>query len=323
MPTKKKTKKRRKPPVAIVTGGAGFIGSHVVDELVRRRYKVVVIDDLSSGRADNVNPNVKFLNISVTSPKKIMEVFEKYRPKYVFHFAAQILPRVSVEHPIKDAKINILGTINVLEACREAGVEKVVVASSGGVMYPNHVIGAKESDVICPETPYGISKRAKELYLDHYHRVFGLEYVALRFANIYGPRQTPKGGIEGGVIPIFADQMLRGKDCYITGSGKQTRDFVYVKDVVRACMASIKSSFVGIVNISSGKEVSVKHIYKTTAKVTGSKQKPKILPSPKGEKRRSCMSPAKARRVLDWKPEVTLEEGIRKTARYLKKQMKS
>lgn len=319
---KKKTTKTRKPKVAIVTGGAGFIGSHIVDELVRRRFKVVVIDDLSSGRKENLNPNVKFLKMSVTSSKLVMEAFEKYRPHYVFHFAAQILPRVSVEYPVKDAKINILGTINVLEACRETGVKKIVVASSGGVMYPNHIIGAKESDVICPETPYGVSKRAKELYLDHYHRVFGLDYVALRFANIYGPRQTPKGGIEGGVIPIFIDQTLRGKECYITGSGKQTRDFVYVKDVVSACMAAVKQPFVGIVNVSSGKEVSVKHVYKTAAKITGSKQKPKVLPAPPGEKKRSCMSPAKAKRVLDWKPKVNLEEGMRKTALYLKREMR-
>lgn len=311
-----------KTPVAIVTGGAGFIGSHVVDELVKHRIKVVVIDDLSSGVRENLNPNVEFVKLSVTMGKQVMEVFKRVRPDYVFHLAAQILPRVSVNDPIKDAKINVLGTINVLEACKETGVKKVIVSSSGGIMYSNQNTKAKETDPIDPETPYGITKRAKEMYLEHYYRVFQLPYVALRFANVYGPRQRPQGGVEGGVIPICLQALLSGTDFYLTGDGRQTRDFVYVKDVARACVAAMKKPYVGIVNISSGKETSIQDVFKTAAKLTKSKQKPKRLPVSPGEKRRSCMSFGRAKRVLDWRPTVSLEEGMKKTMVSLKAQLK-
>ncbi|MDA1038141.1 MAG: GDP-mannose 4,6-dehydratase [bacterium] len=320
MPIKKEAK-GKKPKVAIVTGGAGFIGSHVVDELVKRRIKVYVIDDLSFGNRQNVNPNVTFYHLSVTSPK-IPALFKKIKPNYLFHFAAQISVRDSIKNPLNDARVNVLGSINVFESAKDVGVEKIILASSGGIMYPSTLKKAKETDDIYPESPYGVSKRAKELYLDHYYDVFGIKYVTLRFSNVYGPRQLPSGVGEGGVIGNFIETMLANGDPFITGDGKQTRDFVFVSDVGRAAILALKSDFVGIMNICSGEEITMNELFKKTAKATGFKKKPRYEPKITGEKRRSCMAYNRAGRVMGWKPQVSMEEGLKKTVQFFKKEVK-
>jgi UDP-glucose 4-epimerase len=312
--------KTRKTEVAIVTGGAGFIGSHIVDELVKRRIKVHVIDDLSSGYRVNLNPNVQFHHVSIMSPA-VHKIFEKVKPDYLFHLAAQISVRRSIQKPITDAKINILGMVNVLEAARKAGVKKIIAMSSGGIMYPSTLKRAKETDRVYPEAPYGIAKRALELYLEHYRKVFGIPYVALRLSNVYGPRQRMSGTGEGGVIAIFAEMLLRGHVPFMTWKGRQTRDYVYVADVANAAMLAMKSNFVGHVNISSCAEVSVQKIFDIMTGMIGIQVKPIYKPAIKGEKKRSCMDNGLARKKLGWTPKVSLEEGLSRTISFHKREL--
>ncbi|KKW36920.1 MAG: UDP-glucose 4-epimerase [Candidatus Giovannonibacteria bacterium GW2011_GWA2_53_7] len=308
--------------VAVVTGGAGFIGSHIVDELVKRRIKVHVIDDLSNGYKENLNPNVTFHQMSITSPK-LRALFERVKPDYVFHLAAQISVRRSIQKPMTDAKTNILGAINLLEACRRAGsVKKIIAASSGGVMYSSALKKAHEEHPIYPESPYGIAKRSLELYLEHYFAVFGIPYVALRFSNVYGPRQRMMGTGEGGVVAVFAQMLLQEQAPFLTWRGKQTRDYVYVDDVVRSALLAMKSPFVGIVNISTCEEISVHRIFDLLAKFTGFKGKPNYKPEVPGEKKRTCMENRLARKELGWIPRVGIEEGLRKTVEFHRRELK-
>lgn len=287
-----------------------------MDELVKRRIKVHVIDDLSHGFKENVNPNVTFHELSVTSPE-VIKLFARVKPDYVFHLAAQISVRRSIEKPITDAKSNILGSINILEASRKCGsVKKVIGASSGGAIYPASLKLAKETDRVYPESPYGIAKHALEMYLEHYLAVFGIPYTALRFSNVYGPRQRMTGSGEGGVVAIFTQMLLEGKAPFMTWKGKQTRDYVYVSDVARAAIAAMKTPFVGVVNISSATEVSVHHIYDLLVALTGFKGKPVYKSDVAGEKKRTCIDNRLAGRVLGWKPQVGIEEGLAKTVRF-------
>ncbi|HBL39322.1 TPA: UDP-glucose 4-epimerase [Candidatus Uhrbacteria bacterium] len=317
-----KTITQSKPKVAIVTGGAGFIGSHVVDELVKRRIKVHVVDDLSTGFKENLNPNVTFHKMSVVSPD-LRKLFERIKPDEVFHLAAQVSVRRSIQRPMADAKNNILGAINLLEACRRVGtVKKIVAASSGGVMYPSSLKKACEEGPIYPESPYGIAKRALELYLEHYFAVFGIPYVALRFSNVYGPRQRMMGTGEGGVVAVFVRMLLEAKTPFMTWKGKQTRDYVYVEDVARAAILAMKSDYVGVVNISTCEEVSIHRIFDLLARLTGFKGKPVYKPGVVGEKKRSCMENKLAHRVLGWEPKVNLEEGLRRTVAFHRAELK-
>lgn len=312
-----------KPKVAVVTGGAGFIGSHIVDELVKRRVKVHVVDDLSNGYKENLNPNVTFHKMSVVSPE-LRKLFERVEPDYVFHFAAQISVRRSIQKPMTDAKNNILGSINLLEACRRSGsVKKIIAASSGGVMYSSSLKKAHEGHPIYPESPYGIAKRALELYLEHYFAVFGIPYVALRFSNVYGPRQRMMGTGEGGVVAVFAQMLLQNKAPFMTWRGKQTRDYVYVEDAARAAIAALKSDYVGVVNISTCEEVSVHRIFDVLSKLTGFNGRPAYKPAVAGEKKRTCMDNRLARRKLGWAPRVSLEDGLSKTVQFHRAELKN
>ncbi|MFA5358336.1 MAG: NAD-dependent epimerase/dehydratase family protein [Patescibacteria group bacterium] len=302
----------------IVTGGAGFIGSHIVDRLIKDGHHVTVVDDLSTGKKANLNPKAKFYKLSVTSDK-LSAVWQKVKPQAVFHLAAQMSVRHSVENPKFDASVNIVGAINVLENCRKYGTKKVIFSSTGGAMYgeaPRRFIPTRESYPPQPQSPYGIAKYSVEHYLEYYYEIFGLRYVALRFSNVYGPRQNSHG--EAGVVAIFIDRLLRGKQPVINGVGVQTRDYVYVSDVVDAAMLAMKRSKIGSYNISTAKETNVNQIFNKITKALKTKIRAKHGSAKIGEQRRSCLSYDLASRDLGWKPKMRLDEGIKKTAEWFK-----
>jgi UDP-glucose 4-epimerase len=304
---------------ALVTGGAGFIGSHIVDALVSKRVKVYVIDDLSSGQIANVNPNAHFTKMSVNSPA-FVEYLKKVKPEVVFHLAAQINVRVSVEDPVKDAQVNIMGSLHLIKTAAEIGVKKIVFSSSGGVMYPQ-TARMPYAEKIFPEpiSPYGISKRTTEMYLAFAYQTYGLRYVALRYANVYGPRQNAKG--EAGVISMFATAMLAGKPVQINGTGKQTRDFVNVEDVVKANLLAAQKNVVGEFNIGTGKETDVNTVFRKLAKLTGYKLPERHGVAAVGEVMRSALDARKAKEMLGWVSSVKFDDGLKKTAEWFRKKI--
>jgi len=304
------------PRTILVTGGAGFIGSHLTDRLLKEGHKVVVIDNLATGKKENLNSKAKFYKIDICSPK-INQIFKKEKPQIVFHYAAQIDVRKSAEDPIGDAKINILGSLNILENCQKYKVKKLIFASTGGAIYGEaNIIPTPEDYPEYPLSPYGIEKLTIDKYLNYYYQVFSLPYVSLRLANIYGPRQNSKG--EAGVVAIFLDKMLNGEQPVINGNGKQTRDFVYVDDVVEANILAMKKNKVGIFNISTAKETNINTIFRKIKELITSKCKEIHGPAKEGEQKRSCLDFSKAKQELGWKPKYSLEEGLKKTVEWFK-----
>lgn len=299
----------------IVTGGAGFIGSHLVDRLIKEKHNVVIIDNLSTGKKENINKKAKFYKLTIESPK-LKEVFNKVKPDIVFHLAAQINVRDSVANPINDAKINILGSLNLLENCKKFGIEKIIFASTGGAIYGDaDIIPTPEDYKETPVSPYGVAKLSVEKYLYYYWKVKKLKFVSLRLANVYGPRQNSKG--EAGVVAIFCDKMLSDKQPIINGNGRQTRDFVYVDDVVEAFYFSFKKTEkVGIYNIGTAKETDINTIFQELKKLTGAKCKKIHGPSLEGEQKRSCLDFNKAKKELGWKPKYSLKEGLKETVEW-------
>ena len=307
-----------KHKTALVTGGAGFIGSHVVDALIKRRIKVYVIDDLSTGKKANLNPNATFFKMSVLHPG-LMRLVEKLKPDVVFHLAAQIDVRCSVEDPPGDAEINVMGTLRMAHASAKAGVKKFIFTSSGGAMFSDDIRPPySESLSADPIAPHGIAKRAAEMYLAFEHRIHGLPYVVLRLANVYGPRQALSGGYAG-VISKFSQTMLAGKQCMITGTGRQTRDYVYVGDVVRAQMLAMEKGVTGLFHIGTGVQTNVNHLFKKINALTGSKQKETHVVACQGEVMRSALDARKAGKELGWKAEVPLDDGLRRTVEWFAK----
>ncbi|MCD6094580.1 SDR family oxidoreductase [bacterium] len=301
----------------LITGGAGFIGSHLVDRLIKQNHKVVVVDNLSTGKKKNLNPKAKFYKIDIRSPK-ISQIFERERPKIVFHFAAQIDLRKSIEDPIRDAKINILGSLNLLENCKRFRVKRFIFASTGGAIYGDaHIIPTPEDYPEFPLSPYGIEKLAIDKYLNYYHKVFGLPFISLRLANVYGPRQNSKG--EAGVVAIFCDKMLQGQQPIINGNGKQTRDFVYVDDVVEASILAMKSKKTGIYNIGTGKETDINTIFRKLKRLTTSNCKKVHGPVKPGEQKRSCLDFSKAKKELGWRPKYSVDRGLEEVVRWFQK----
>lgn len=302
---------------ALVTGGAGFIGSHLVDRLVAEGFSVAVVDDLTNGRREYLNPRAHFYKISITSPK-LGIVFAAEKPDVVFHLAAHIDARVSVDDPIHDAEVNVHGSLRVLKECLKHGVKKFVFASSGGAIYH----GAKkfptpETEAPSPLTPYGVSKLAFEWYLETARHHFGLSSVALRYANVYGPRQDQKG--EGGVIGVFCKILKEGRSPEIFGDGKQTRDFVYVGDVVEANIKAMRSSTSGIYHVATGKETSVNAVAALIAEEYAWKGAFGRGPVPSGDVRRSCLDARLAKKELGWEAGASIQDGIRKTVEWFKK----
>ena len=301
---------------ALVTGGAGFIGSHIVDALIRRRIKVYVVDDLSTGNKSNLNPNAHFTKLSVVNPQ-FAKYLKRLKPDIIFHLAAQINLRDSLIDPPTDARVNIMGTLTLAHLAGEIGVKKIVYSSTGGPMYPESArLPYSEKTPPQPISPYGISKRAGEMYLHYAYQVHGIPYVALRYANVYGPRQNSKG--EAGVVAIFSESMLKGKPVTIFGTGKQTRDFVFIDDVVRANLFAMNRAVVGEFNISTGRQTDVNTILKKIKNITDYELPERRKPAVAGEVMQSALSYKKAKKFLGWEPKVKLNEGLTKTVKWLK-----
>lgn len=300
----------------VVTGGAGFIGSHVADRFIRERHKVIIIDNLSTGLEKNINPQAKFYQVDINS-SVIDKIFQKEKPDILCHHAAQIDVRKSVENPILDAEVNILGSLNLFESCIKHKVKKIIFASTGGAIYGEQsYFPADEHHPTNPLSPYGIAKLSIENYLYFYAQSYNLKYISLRYANVYGPRQNPWG--EAGVVAIFAQKMLNRAKAVINGDGKQTRDFVYVDDVVEADLLGLRYPKSDIFNIGTGIETDVNTIFRLIKKETESGQKELHIPAKKGEQRRSVLDFYKAKKNLKWKPKTELKKGIIKTVEYFK-----
>ncbi len=293
---------------AIVTGGAGFIGSHLADALLARGDEVVVVDDLSTGKRENVPAGARLVETDICGDG-LADLAAEVEPQVCFHLAAQADVRASVEDPLRDAAVNVLGTVRVLEAARSSGAQ-VVLASTGGAIYGECRGPAAESAPRRPISPYGVAKLAAEEYLAAYNRLYGTGHVALRYGNVYGPRQDPHG--EAGVVAIFFGRLARGERCRIFGDGRQTRDYVYVDDVVRATLAAVGRPG-GVYNVGTGVETSVVELYERCRRVAGVDLEPEPAPPRLGELRRSVLDPRRAYEELGWQPQVSLDEGLRRT----------
>jgi len=298
---------------AVVTGGAGFIGSHVADALLARGDEVTVVDDLSAGKREQVPADARFVEADVRDP--LEELFDDVRPEVCFHLAGQIDLRVATREPALDAEINVLGTIRVLEAARRSDAD-VVFTSTGGAIYGECDGPAAETAPLLPISPYGVSKLAAEEYLAAFNRLYGTRHASLRYGNVYGPRQDPHG--EAGVVAIFFRALAAGERPQIFGDGLQTRDFVAMEDAVRATLAAPARA--GVFNVGTGRETSVLEIFDLCRKIVGVDVEPKLAPAREGELQRSVLDPGLADRELGWKPEVTLEQGLEETWEWLRSQ---
>ena len=292
---------------AIVTGGAGFIGSHVVDALVAQDAEVAVVDSLVHGNEDSVAAGAELHVRDIREP--LDDLFDAVRPEAVFHLAAQADVRVSVERPVEDADVNVLGTVRVLEAARNHGAQ-VVFASTGGAIYGECVEPAREDSPCEPLSPYGTAKLAAEEYLRSYNRLYGTRHIALRYGNVYGPRQDPHG--EAGVVAIFLGSLARDEQARIFGDGGQTRDYVYVGDVARATVSTLGHDG-GVFNVGTGRETSVADLYELCARVAGSDTPPEYAPARRGELQRSFLDTTRAAESLGFTAMVDLEDGLRAT----------
>jgi UDP-glucose 4-epimerase len=312
---------------ALVTGGAGFIGSTLVDRLLAEGHAVDVVDDLSTGSLANLSEarndpahDFTFHRLDIRSDA-LLDLITRRRPEVVYHLAAQADVRVSVQRPVFDADVNILGSLNVLEGARAAGSRKVVFASSGGTIYgdPDPAdLPVTESHPQRPLSPYGVAKKTVGDYLAAYRELHDLEYTALALANIYGPRQDPHG--EAGVVAIFAGRLLKGEQCTIFGDGAQTRDFVYVDDVVDAFARAADKGGGLLLNIGTGVETSVNELYQAMAAALGADDQPEHAPARSGELQRSSLDPSRAAKYLGWKPWTTIVEGTRSTLQWFSDQ---
>ncbi|MBI2463900.1 NAD-dependent epimerase/dehydratase family protein [Candidatus Peregrinibacteria bacterium] len=324
----------------LVTGGAGFIGSHTVDALINAGHDVIVIDNLSSGKKTHIHQSAHFYQMDIRDPA-LASIFKKHSPEFVYHFAAQINVRHSVSDSFNDANINILGSLNVLENARLSGVKKIIFSSTGGVMYGEaRAIPTQETHPSYPTSPYAIAKRTMENYLQFYHNNYHLPFVAFRYANVYGPRQDNKG--EAGVIAIFIEAITRGKIPTIYGDGSQTRDFIFIQDVVKANLSALESSktseaiavessrskrskgvflqapLIGIYNVSTAQETSIRELFHIIQRVLSFPHEAKYGDLPSGEVRRSALDFQKLYSENQWSPDFSLEQGIVKTCEWWK-----
>ncbi|MEK4621800.1 MULTISPECIES: NAD-dependent epimerase/dehydratase family protein [Priestia] len=300
----------------LVTGGAGFIGSHIVDKLIKRGFDVIIIDNLSTGKKENINLQARTYEVDITSPSALEEVFVLEKPNYVIHHGAQIDIQKSIIDPTYDANINILGTINILEKCREHSVDKLVYASSAAVYGNPKNLPVNEQHEINPLSFYGVSKFTPELYIKIFSNMYGIKYSILRYANVYGIRQDPKG--EGGVVSIFIDKMLNNASPVVFGDGQQTRDFIYVSDVADANLAALSNGDNETFNISCNQRTSVNELISLMNSLTEQSLRPTYKENRDGDIKHSCLDNKKALNNLAWSPKYSLEEGLRKTIHYYK-----
>ena len=302
----------------LVTGGAGFIGSHVVDLCLQHGYEVIIVDDLSTGRESNLNPAAKLYQMDIRDPK-LKDVFEREKPDYVDHHAAQMDVRRSVAEPLFDADVNILGSINLIECAKQYGAKRIVYISTGGAVYGEpEYLPCDENHPINPICQYGASKHTVEHYLYMYKVNYGLDYSVLRYPNVYGPRQDPHG--EAGVVAIFTGQMLRNDQVVINGDGEQERDFVYVGDCARANLMAIQASQgLGIINLGSGRGTTVNEIFEKLRGITDYGREARHGPAKVGETRKIYLDASKAQRELGWQPTTELEEGLKNTVEYFRR----
>ena len=306
----------------LVTGGAGFIGSHLCDRLLAEGHRVVAVDDLSTGRIANLSEargygsEFTFFNMDVRADG-LLSLFERHRPEVMMHVAAQAAVSTSVEDPVHDAAVNVMGLLNLMECCVKTGVRKVVYAASGGTLYGEpRKLPVKETAIGRPVSPYGISKKVGIDYLAYYERQHGVAFTALALANVYGPRQNPDG--EAGVVAIFASRMLVGQTPTIFGDGNQTRDYVFVDDVVHAFALAAGRGDGRLVNVGTGLETSVNGLSRLLAALSGFSGQPAQGPARPGDLRRSALDPSLAEEVLGWRPWTHLEDGLGETVAYLR-----
>lgn len=300
----------------LVTGGAGFIASNVSDALINEGHDVVILDNLSSGRIENVNSKAKFYQMDIQDAR-VENIFRDEKIEIMVHHAAQMDVRKSVADPKFDASVNVLGFLNLMEFGRKYGLKKVIFASTGGAIYGEQdYFPADEHHPNRPLSPYGITKLVTEKYLFFYKEIYGIDYVILRYANIYGPRQSPHG--EAGVVAIFTSKMLKGEQPIINGDGKQTRDYVFVGDVVKANLLALNYNGSNIFNIGTGIETDVNQLFHYLKKHTGSSCEEQHIPAKAGEQMRSVISSKKIYETLGWQPTIPLDDGLKQTVEFFK-----
>ncbi len=304
--------------IILVTGGAGFIGSNLVDKLIDLGHEVIIIDNLRSGKKENINSKVQFFQEDICDKEKIDQIFEQFKPEVIFHLAAQNEVPYSISHPFEDQQINILGTINLLEAARKNDIKKFIYANTGGAFYGDveeNKLPIKEDELVLkPTSFYGVSKLSAEIYLKLYSNLYGIIGISLRYSNVYGPRQD--GNKEAGVVAIFTEKLLKKISPTIFGDGTKTRDYTYVEDVVNANIAALDSNQTNYYNISTGKTTSVLEVFNAIEKELNTNLQPIFGPERIGDASHSCLDPAKAKQYLDWVAETNFLDGIKKTVEY-------
>jgi len=303
----------------LVTGGAGFIASHIVDQLVALNHQVSIIDDLSTGKRDYLNPLAAYYETSITEDR-LAEVFAQVNPEVVIHHAAQIDVQTSLQKPAWDANVNIIGTVNLLEACREFGVRKIIYASSAAVYGSPEYLPVDETHPVRPLSFYGISKHTPEHYIEAFSQLYNIDYTILRYANVYGIRQDPKG--EGGVVSIFVDKLLNQSQPAIFGDGEQTRDFIYVMDIVRANIAALDRGSRSIFNVSCNEQTTVNELLQRMSEICGRPFNPQYLPQRVGDIVHSRLDNHLALQGLGWEPVYSLKDGLKETCEYYIKEYK-
>lgn len=295
----------------LVTGGIGFIGSHLVDFLIKNNHEVIVVDDLSTCQAENLNPKAEFYKENICNPD-LEILFKKEKPEIVFHLAAKTNLRESIKEPLFYTQNNLIGSVNLLECCRKFDVKKFIYSSSG-TRFAESNSPLKENSLVDPKTPYAISKYTVESYLKFYKEIYDLDCIALGYSNVYGPRQI------NGVVPIFIQRMLTQKPPVIFGDGNQTRDFIFVEDAVEATALAANKTKSSYLNISTGKETSINQVYFLIKNLANFYGHPLFEPAVKGEIRKTCLDNLKAKQELKWEPKTDLKQGIKKTIDYFKK----